>query len=96
MSRQRSTALGSDTMENLGVKGFQDYIGLVPGLSQRGGGTPGVGTVIIRGLNSGPQQTTATTGYYFDDAPLPPTGHYRSARSFFRTRTCPTSRGSKC
>jgi outer membrane receptor protein involved in Fe transport len=68
------TALSSDTLESLGVQGFQDYLGLVPGLSQRGGGTPGVGTVIIRGLNSGPQQTTATTGYYFDDAPFTANG----------------------
>jgi outer membrane receptor protein involved in Fe transport len=68
------TAVDSGTIENLGIKGFDDYLGLVPGVSQRSAGAPGFGTVIIRGLNSGPQQTTSTTGFYIDDVPFTASG----------------------
>jgi iron complex outermembrane recepter protein len=66
--------LGSDMIENLGLVGFDDYMGLVPGLSVRSAGAPGYGTVIIRGLNSGPQQTTSTSGFYLDDVPFTASG----------------------
>jgi outer membrane receptor protein involved in Fe transport len=69
------TALSSATLENLGVTSFRDYASLVPGLSQRDSGQPGVGTIIMRGLNSGPQQTTNTAGYYIDDAPFSASGY---------------------
>lgn len=69
------TALGAETIENLGVTSFRDYASLVPGLTQRDTGQPGVGTIIMRGLNSGPQQTTNTAGYYIDDTPFSASGY---------------------
>ncbi|WP_126177118.1 TonB-dependent receptor [Tsuneonella rigui] len=68
------TALTGDTIENLGVRDFRDYATLVPGLSQRDLGAPGLGTIILRGLNTGPQQTTNTASFYIDDAPFSPSG----------------------
>lgn len=61
-------------IENLGVRGFDDYVGLVPNITQRSFGAPGAGTVIIRGLNTGPQQTTSTAGFYLDDTPFTASG----------------------
>ena len=66
--------LSSETIETLGVAGFDDYVDLVPNLDQRSFGAPGYGTVIIRGLNSGPQQTTNTAGFYLDDTPFTASG----------------------
>lgn len=68
-------AIGGETIDNLGVRSFRDYASLVPGLSQRDSGQPGVGTIILRGLNSGPQQTTNTAAFYIDDAPFSLSGY---------------------
>jgi iron complex outermembrane receptor protein len=75
------TALSGSKLETLGVVSFRDYATLVPGLSQRDAGAPGLGTVIIRGLNTGPQQTTNTAGYYIDDAPFSASGFLSVAAS---------------
>lgn len=69
------TAVGGEKLETLGVQNFRDYASLVPGLAQRDTGQPGVGTIILRGLNSGPQQTTNTAGYYIDDTPFSASGY---------------------
>lgn len=61
------TAITGGNLETLGVQSFRDYATLVPGLSQRDTGAPGLGTVILRGMNTGGQQTTNTTAYYIDD-----------------------------
>ncbi|MDT9597374.1 TonB-dependent receptor [Sphingosinicella rhizophila] len=68
------TAITGETLENQGVTSFRDYASLVPGLSQRDSGAPGFGTVILRGLNTGPQQITNTTAFYIDDAPFSSSG----------------------
>lgn len=62
------TAITGANLETMGVQSFRDYASLVPGLSQRDTGAPGLGTVILRGMNTGGQQTTNTTAYYVDDA----------------------------
>lgn len=62
------TALTGESLETMGVQSFRDYASLVPGLSQRDTGAPGLGTIILRGMNTGGQQTTNTTAYYIDDA----------------------------
>lgn len=62
------TAITGANLETMGVQSFRDYASLVPGLSQRDSGAPGLGTVILRGMNTGAQQTTNTTAYYVDDA----------------------------
>jgi iron complex outermembrane receptor protein len=68
------SAISGAQIDNLGIKSFQDYVALVPGLSQRDGGTPGSGTIILRGLNTGPQQLTNTTAYYIDETPFSASG----------------------
>ncbi|MGH8209259.1 MAG: TonB-dependent receptor domain-containing protein [Steroidobacteraceae bacterium] len=69
------TALTGQALNNLGVVDFQDYLPYVPGLSANPSGTvgnPGTYTVILRGLNTGSSQLTATVGYYLDDMALTP------------------------
>ncbi|WP_175597134.1 TonB-dependent receptor [Peristeroidobacter soli] len=61
------TAITGANLETMGVQSFRDYASLVPGLSQRDTGAPGLGTIILRGMNTGGQQTTNTTAYYVDD-----------------------------
>ncbi len=61
------TAITGANLEAMGVQNFRDYASLVPGLSQRDTGAPGLGTIILRGMNTGGQQTTNTTAYYVDD-----------------------------
>ncbi|MCC5867835.1 MAG: TonB-dependent receptor [Gammaproteobacteria bacterium] len=68
------TAITDETIDNLGITSFGDYASLVPGLSQRDGGRPSSGTIILRGLNTGPQQTTNTTAYYMDETPFSASG----------------------
>src|SRR6516165_4788463 len=68
------TAISGQQIENLGIERVADYLPLVPGFSIRDHGAPGYGTVILRGLNTGDFQTTATVGYYFDNTPFTATG----------------------
>lgn len=68
------TALDGDKMNEIGVRNTTDYLTLVPGVAFRDSGTPGTGTTIIRGLNTGSQQITSTTATYIDDAPFSASG----------------------
>jgi iron complex outermembrane recepter protein len=68
------TALGNEQIENLGVTSFKDYQSLVPGLSTLDRGAPGVGNVVIRGLNTGSTDVRATTAYYIDEAQFTASG----------------------
>jgi iron complex outermembrane receptor protein len=68
------TALSAETLARAGIQDFRDYATLVPGLSQRDLGIPGVGTVILRGMNTSAQQLTNTTGYYLDESPFTASG----------------------
>ncbi|MGH8210408.1 MAG: TonB-dependent receptor domain-containing protein [Steroidobacteraceae bacterium] len=76
------TALTDQKLTNLGVVDFQDYLPYVPGLSSNPGGeygAPGIYNVILRGLNTGYVQQTATVGYYLDDIPLTPSASNSSS-----------------
>lgn len=64
------SALSGDTLERQGMTSFADYMALIPSLTNNTGGAPGSGQIILRGLNSGSAQLTATVGYYVDDAPV--------------------------
>ncbi|MDT9601012.1 TonB-dependent receptor [Sphingosinicella rhizophila] len=77
-----ATVISNETIVTAGIQDFRDYASLVPGLSQRDFGTPGLGTVVIRGLNTGPQQTSNTAAYYLDDAPVTASGPF-AIGSFF-------------
>ncbi len=68
------STLGSSQIETLGIESFKDYEGLVPSLSQRDEGAPGIGTIILRGLNTGSEQSANTAGYYLDDTPFSASG----------------------
>lgn len=68
------TALTGETMEKLGVEKFGDYMSIVPNLSQASGGTPGLGTVIMRGMYTGTQQTTNTSAVYLGETPFSASG----------------------
>jgi outer membrane receptor protein involved in Fe transport len=68
------TALEGSTLEAIGAQTFRDYSTLIPGLSQRDLGNPGQGTIIIRGLNTGPQSITNTAATYIDEAPFSASG----------------------
>jgi outer membrane receptor protein involved in Fe transport len=76
------TALTSETLETQGIKDFRDYATLVPGLAQRDLGAPGLGTVILRGLNTGPAQSTPTTAFYIGETPFTAAGFITNAALF--------------
>jgi iron complex outermembrane recepter protein len=63
--------LSADSLKTQAVEDFTDYMTLVPGLAQNSAfGIPGLGAVALRGMNSGPSQTSNTVGYYLDDTPF--------------------------
>lgn len=64
------TALSGDTLEERGISEFADYLAEVPGLSTFSGGAPGFGQVILRGVSTGSQQTSAAVGFYIDETPF--------------------------
>ena len=68
------SVVDSQKLENLGIERITDYAELVPGFSFRDNGAPGYGTVILRGLNTGSDQTSNTSAYYIDDSPMTASG----------------------
>jgi iron complex outermembrane receptor protein len=66
------TLITSERIGALGIKDFNDYMQYVPSLQISSEGGTGLGVPIIRGLYSGPEQTTSTVGVYVDDTPLTP------------------------
>ncbi|MBW4053000.1 MAG: TonB-dependent receptor [Proteobacteria bacterium] len=66
------TLITSERIGALGIQDFNDYMQYVPSLQISSEGGTGLGVPIIRGLYSGPEQTTSTVGIYVDDMPLTP------------------------
>ncbi|NHK26450.1 TonB-dependent receptor [Parvularcula flava] len=64
---QSVSVVGGETLERLNATNFQDYIALVPGL-QLEQSTPGVGRLILRGVNTGGVASTVST--YIDETPF--------------------------
>lgn len=64
------TAIGAATITTQGIQGFDDYLGLVPSLSDFSGGAEGHGAVVLRALNTGYYQTSNTVGFYINDVPV--------------------------
>lgn len=60
------SALGENTIENLGATGLQDITALVPSL-KIGGGSDGGGRITLRGIQASGE---ATVGLYYDETPL--------------------------
>ncbi|WP_158513896.1 TonB-dependent receptor [Ramlibacter tataouinensis] len=71
---QAISVLGGEQIERLGIEKFTDYMSLVPNLTQAAGASPGFGTVIMRGLYTGPQQLTNTSATYVGDSPFSASG----------------------
>lgn len=55
-------------LDEQNANGLQDYLGNLPNVSMQSFGSPGLGKVIIRGINS--VTFNATTGTYIDDIPF--------------------------
>lgn len=70
------SVLSSQTIDRLNANGFQDYASLVPSLNQAQGSGIGGGTIVLRGLNTGPQSLTSTTAVYIDETPVTGNGSY--------------------
>jgi iron complex outermembrane receptor protein len=66
------TLITSNRIGALGIKDFNDYMQYVPSLQISSEGGAGLGVPIIRGLFTGPEQTTSTVGVYVDEAALTP------------------------
>ncbi len=66
------TVITSNRIRALGIKDFNDYMQYVPSLQISSEGGSGLGVPIIRGLYSGPEQTTSTVAVYLGDTPLTP------------------------
>lgn len=66
------TLITSNRIDTLGIKDFNDYLQYVPSLQVADSGGVGVGVPIIRGLYTGPEQTTSTVGVYVDETPFTP------------------------
>ena len=66
------TVITSSRIRALGIKDFNDYMQYVPSLQISSEGGSGLGVPIIRGLYSGPEQTTSTVAVYLGDTPLTP------------------------
>lgn len=64
------SVLTGEQLEGLHANSLNDYFSLIPGLQMQSGGLPGKGQLSIRGINSGQGQTSATVGFYIDDAPV--------------------------
>src|SRR5579863_4155133 len=64
------SVLSAAALQNQGVTDFNDYMTLVPSLSNFSAGAEGHGAIILRGLNTGYFQFSNTVGYYLDDTPF--------------------------
>jgi outer membrane receptor protein involved in Fe transport len=76
------TVLTSRSLENQGNQNLTDIATLIPNVAVSESVAPGYGTIILRGLNSGAEQVTSTTGYYIGEVPLISSGEY-GLGSFF-------------
>ena len=70
------SVVSKDAIQDQNLKTFQDYASLVPSLNQAGGLGAGSGTIVLRGLNTGPESLTNTTAVYLGDVPFTPQGSF--------------------
>jgi outer membrane receptor protein involved in Fe transport len=64
------STLTAATLQVLGVERLDDYTGLIPNLAISKSVGEGVGNVIVRGINTGSLDASATTATYIGEAPL--------------------------
>ncbi|MGB6487631.1 MAG: TonB-dependent receptor [Steroidobacteraceae bacterium] len=58
----------SDQLDTLSANSLEDFVQLTPGLSMQSYGSPGYGSIQIRGIS--PQSVGATVAVYIDDIPF--------------------------
>ena len=58
----------SDQLDTLSANSLEDFVQLTPGLSMQSYGSPGYGSIQIRGIS--PQSVGATVAIYIDDIPF--------------------------
>ena len=61
------SVITSDELDTLSANDLQDFVQLTPGLSLQSYGSPGYGSIEIRGIS--PQSVGATVSVYIDDIP---------------------------
>lgn len=72
------SVIGGEQLEQMHATQLADYVNYVPGLQMISGGTPGVGTVVVRGIS--PLGSNSTVSTYIDETPLGSSSFYaRSA-----------------
>lgn len=72
------SVIGGEQLEQMHATQLSDYVNYVPGLQMISGGTPGVGTVVVRGIS--PLGSNSTVSTYIDETPLGSSSFYaRSA-----------------
>jgi outer membrane receptor protein involved in Fe transport len=76
------SAIQGDELTKLGLKDLQDYANYVPGLEIHDTGSPGQGSVTLRGISSGLGGQGSLIGYYIDDTPMGSSGNYADASEF--------------
>lgn len=76
------SAVQGDELQRLGLKDLQDYANYVPGLEIHETGSPGQGSVTLRGISAGLGGAGSLIGYYIDDTPLGSSGNWADASEF--------------
>ncbi len=76
------SAVQGDELTKLGLKNLQDYANYVPGLEIHQAGSPGQGSVTLRGISAGLGGQGSLIGYYIDDTPMGSSGNYADASQF--------------
>lgn len=68
------SVIGNEQLEQMHATQLSDYVGYVPGLQMAPGGSPGVGSVSVRGI--APLGSNATVSTYIDETPLGSSSFY--------------------
>ncbi|MEI9996731.1 MAG: TonB-dependent receptor [Rhizomicrobium sp.] len=76
------SAVPGAELQRLGLKGLDDYAQYVPGLEIHQTGSPGQGSVTLRGISDGLGGQGSLVGYYINDTPLGSSGNYADADQF--------------
>ncbi|WP_417620210.1 TonB-dependent receptor [Parasphingorhabdus sp.] len=74
------SVVSGEELQEQGASSLVDYSGYVPGMQVTSSGTPGQGTVTLRGI--APLSGSSTVGTYLDDAPVGSSNIYNRANSF--------------
>lgn len=74
------SVVGGEELTEQGAASLVDYASYVPGMQVTNSGTPGQGTITLRGIAA--LSGSATVGIYLDDAPVGSSNIYNRANAF--------------